>query len=162
MRFFSGIVKLRLVTVSSILFDSARAPHSCAVFLYMKRGARVRIELAIAYREHKGGAGNWLLYRVGGEREQHCHFHKLRDAEYVRDAIIQHEWPEQSFFRGSVARLLTESELLELGVELIDHIGYAAGEDPAVRKKSKKKRQRREGRGRKSRGVWIPSTYRGR
>lgn len=98
----------------------------------------VRLEIA-----YKGNTGGWLLYRTNGERAQHGHFRRLREAERVRDFIYDRIWPNKPFYRESVRRLLTPDEIYEwMGVEVLENTNACAAEIARVWKKPAKKRPR--------------------
>lgn len=56
----------------------------------------------------------WVVYRVGGEHEQHCHMKKIGACRRLIKILKQGDYPYSPWMQESARRLLTDSEYREL------------------------------------------------
>lgn len=54
---------------------------------------------------------NWVIYRVGGEPEQHAHFSKLNACKKLDKLIHSGVYPYSPWFQEACRLLLTDGEL---------------------------------------------------
>ena len=56
----------------------------------------------------------WVVYREGGEHEQHAHLRSRKSCLLLIKLIKQGTMPRSEYMQGSVRRLLTDQEVAAL------------------------------------------------
>ncbi len=56
----------------------------------------------------------WVVYRVGGKREQHAHLRSKKSCALLIKLIKQGIMPKSEYMQGSCQRLLSEEEMVRL------------------------------------------------
>ena len=56
----------------------------------------------------------WVVYRVGGDQDQHCHMKKIGACRRLIKILKQGDYPYSPWMRESARRLLDEEEYAKL------------------------------------------------